>query len=286
MTHPLLVTSVILIVGGPVVALSQIPVFTTRVDVVRVDVLVTDGGLPVRDLRASDFEILDNGVAQQVDFASLEQIPLNVILVFDMSQSVVGPRLGHLQSAGGALLDGLKPADQAALITFSHVVALRQRLTGDLGLVRAALGKSSAMGDTALVDAAFAGIVLGESDVGRALLIVFSDGLDTSSWLTADAVLQTARRADVVAYGVSAGTLTTEPFLRDLVRATGGTLYEVESTKNLGGVFLRVLEEFRQRYLLSYTPQGVSRDGWHRLDVRVKGRKATVKARPGYLAGS
>jgi hypothetical protein len=42
----------------------------------------------------------------------------------------------------------------------------------------------------------------------------------------------------------------------------------------------------RQRYLVSYTPRGVSKDGWYRLDVRVKGRKAIVKARPGYLAGS
>jgi len=38
------------------------------------------------------------------------------------------------------------------------------------------------------------------------------------------------------------------------------------------------------RYLISYSPQGVSGAGWHRLEVRVKGRGATVKARPGYFA--
>lgn len=276
----------LLIVGAPWLAPSQTPTFTTRVEAVRVDVLVTDHGAPVRGLQASDFEILDNGVAQQVDLASFEQIPLNVVLVLDMSYSVEGTRLGHLQSASGALLDALSPTDQAALLTFSHAVVLRQRLTKNLGLVRTALGKAGASGDTALVDAAFAAIMLGESDVGRSLLVVFSDGLDTSSWLAPDRVLQTANRADVVAYGVSVGTLTTEPFLKDLVDATGGTLYEVESTANLSGVFLRVLNEFRQRYLLSYTPQGVSKEGWHRLDVRVKGRRVAIKARPGYLAGS
>lgn len=48
---------------------------------------------------------------------------------------------------------------------------------------------------------------------------------------------------------------------------------------------LQVLQEFRQRYVISYTPQGVSRDGWHTLKVRVKSRGAAVRARPGYLAG-
>jgi hypothetical protein len=74
-------------------------------------------------------------------------------------------------------------------------------------------------------------------------------------------------------------------FLRDLASFTGGQLFEVEKTANLEAIFLGVLEEFRQRYLLSYTPRGVASDGWHRLAVRVK-RNATVKARPGYLAGS
>jgi VWFA-related protein len=153
------------------------------------------------------------------------------------------------------------------------------------GLAGAALDHPPDPGETAMIDAAFAGMILGESDVGRALLIIFSDGRDTASWLPADAVLQTARRADVVAYGVSVGKVSHEPFLEDLCAATGGSLYEAESTKNLGAVFLQVLDEFRQRYLLSYSPQGVAKDGWHELVVRVKRRGTTVKARPGYLAG-
>jgi hypothetical protein len=97
--------------------------------------------------------------------------------------------------------------DQAALVTFSHVVAL---------------AAAHGFGETSLVDGVYAAMMVGESDVGRALLIVFSDGLDTASWLSAD---------------------------------------------------------------VSYTPRGVARDGWHRLDVRVKNRRVTIKARPGYLAG-
>ena len=74
-------------------------------------------------------------------------------------------------------------------------------------------------------------------------------------------------------------------FNRELTSLTGGSLIEIASTRDLSTAFLRILEEFRQRYVVSYTPRGVSRDGWHRLEVRLKGRRATIRARPGYLAG-
>ena len=70
--------------------------FTSRIDAVRVDVLVTENGRPVQGLTPDDFEVLDNGVRQRVDLASFEQIPLNVVLALDMSASLQGLRLGHL----------------------------------------------------------------------------------------------------------------------------------------------------------------------------------------------
>jgi VWFA-related protein len=265
---------------------AQKPTFSSRVEAVRLDALVTDNGRPVRDLGAADFEVFDNGVLQQVDFVNLEQLPLNVILVLDMSGSVAGDRLVHLRDASLALLDGLKKEDQAALVTFSHVVTRGSGLTGDLAVVRAAVGRADPLGNTSLIDAAFSGLVLGESDVGRNLLIVFSDGVDTSSWLTEDAVLETARRCDVVVYTVSAMAYVEPKFLRDLSNLTGGSLFEIESTKDLRGAFLAALEEFRQRYLLSYSPTGVATDGWHKIEVRIRGRNLKVKARAGYLAGA
>ena len=74
--------------------------------------------------------------------------------------------------------------------------------------------------------------MIGESDVGRSLLIAFSDGVDTSSWLAADAVLETARRSDVVMYGVSADA-GGQTFLKDLARATGGSLFVARQTDDL-----------------------------------------------------
>ena len=266
-------------------AQNQNPTFSSKVEAVRVDVLVTEDGKPVRGLGAADFEILDNGVRQTVDFASSEELPLNVVFTFDLSGSILGERLENLREASHAVIGGLKKDDQAALVNFNDAVVIGPGLTGDTGLVRAAIDRAEPIGNTSLIDASFAGMMLAESDVGRGLVIVFSDGLDTSSWLREKAVLDVAKRSDAVVYGVSAGLGGRAEFLGDLTEQTGGRLFKIESTRGLSAVFLEVLNEFRQRYLVSYSPAGVAQDGWHQLTVRVKGRSATVRARPGYLAG-
>lgn len=261
---------------------AQQPTFSSRVDAVRVDVLVKDRGQIVRGLGSQDFEVRDNGVLQEIDLVRLDEVPLNVILGLDVSDSVNGERLEHLLSAGNALLDRLSGEDRAALLTFSHAVRLRQDLTRDVPLVRQALEAVTPSGETSLVDGTSAAIALSGSDVGRSLLLVFSDGVDTSSFLSPDAVLQSARRADVVAYGVAIRSRINPAFLKELGELTGGSVIEIESTTDLSQAFLRILDEFRQRYLLSYSPRGVPDAGWHRLEVRVKGRRATVSARAGY----
>lgn len=274
---------VVLMASG--VRAQQSPAFTSKVEAVRVDVLVTDNGQVVQGLGPSDFEISDNGVPQVAELVSFDQVPLNVILALDASDSVAGERLDQLRGAGNALLAALKKEDQAALVAFSEAVQLGSRLTSDVALVRDALGAAAGNGTTALVDGTYAGIMVGESDAGRGLLIVFSDGVDTASWLSADAVLDTAKRADVVVYAVSVVSRLKPEFLREITALTGGRLFEIEKTTNLASTFLGILDEFRHRYLVSYTPAGVARDGWHKLDVRVKNRRATIRARPGYLAG-
>ena len=75
------------------------------------------------------------------------------------------------------------------------------------------------------------------------------------------------------------------PFVRELSEQTGGRQFEVESTKDLGAAFAGILEEFRRRYVIGYTPRDVPASGWHPLVVRVKGQRGAVRARPGYLAG-
>ena len=171
----------LLVFAGMAPARTQSPSFSTKVESVRVDVLVAENGQPVAGLGPSDFEVLDNGVRQQVDLVSFDQIPLNVILAFDMSYSVAGERFEHLRAGGRAVLSGLAKDDQGALVTFSHIVALGAGLTKNAAAVETALDEARATGDTALIDGVHAAMTLGESDAGRALLIVFSDGLDTTA---------------------------------------------------------------------------------------------------------
>lgn len=279
-----IVLAIAVVLSTAAVAAQQ-ATFSSRVDAIRVDVLVSDRGQVVRGLRPQDFEVRDEGVLQEVDFVSLEQLPINVILGLDVSQSVSGERLQHLQAAGDALLQRLAGEDRAALLTFSHVVRLPHELTGDIARIREALADVTPSGQTALVDGTSGAIALAGSDVGRSLLIVFSDGVDTASFQSPDTVLHAARRSDAVVYGVAMRSRIEPTFLRDLGRLTGGAVLELESTRDLSQTFLRILEEFRQRYILSFSPRGVSQTGWHRLDVRVKGRRATVNARAGYQAG-
>lgn len=263
---------------------AQAPTFSARLEVVRVDVLVSGGGQPVTGLTPDDFEVRDNGVLQAIDLARLESIPLNVVLAFDLSSSVAGRRLAHLKQAGRAVLEALDPDDRVALVTFSHVPTLVQALTHHPALVRSALDRLQGRGDTALVDGLYASILVGESDGGRSLVIVFSDGTDTASWLPPSSVLDTVRRSDVVVYGVTTGPSRGAAFLRDVGKATGGGWLEVGSTAELAPTFVAIFDEFRYRYLLTYTPTGVDQDGWHELEVRVKRPGAAVTAaRPGYF---
>lgn len=141
--------------------------------------------------------------------------------------------------------------------------------------------RADGAGDTALIDGIYSSVLLGGAE-GRGLVIVFSDGVDTASWLTRDALLDTVRRADAVIYTVSVERGNGSDLLRDVSAATGGSHFTVESTRHLDAVFMQILNEYRHRYLMSYSPTGVDEGGWHRLDVRVRGERATVKARPGY----
>ncbi len=262
---------------------AQNPTFSAATDVVRVDVLVTDGTRPISGLQPGDFVVLDNGVPQSVDLVTFETAPLNVVLALDMSRSVSGIKLVRLKSAARMLIGSLSAPDEAALLSFGSTMSSYVPLTSDpMPLIRA-VGAGREGGDTALIDASYSAMLLSESGAGRPIAVVFSDGVDTASFLTADGVLDTARRSDAVVYAVSTPAARRDPFLEQLCARTGGRLVDVNSVDEFRQTFLGLLDEFRHRYLLSYRPTRVSTTGWHELDVRVKDPRARVKARPGYF---
>lgn len=277
----------IFMMAGAMTAAAQSSKFSVAAEEVRMDVLVTQNGKPVAGLGPADFEVFDNGVRQEILSATLQkQTSISATLVFDMSSSVVGELLDHLKEAASGFLGNLRDGDYAALIMFNNAVVLGSPPTHDFAQVKLALDQARPFGKTSLIDGSYAGLVLAESRPDQPLLIIFSDGLDTFSWLTRDAVLDTAKSNDAVVYAVSTDRLPNGTFLHDLTRLTGGSLLEAKSTSHLLALFISILEEFRQRYLVSYTPQGVSGSGWHKVDVQVKNRYAKVMARPGYLRAS
>lgn len=262
---------------------GQTPAFRSGVESVRVDVLVTRGGRPVTNLRPADFDVLDNGVPQRIDYAAFEEIPLNVVFALDASSSVAGRQAELLRRACHGVLAELGRDDQAGLVVFGDSVVVRSRLSRDIAAVGTAVDRPLPPGLTSLVDAVHTSILLAESEPGRGLVIVFSDGIEVSSYLPADAVLESARRSDAVVYGIALRGVARPGFVRALADASGGGAFEIESPLDVERAFRTVLDEFRHRYLLSYTPAGVERSGWHRLSVRVKQQGASVRARPGYF---
>ena len=254
--------------------------FRSGVEVVAIDVSVTRGGQPVPNLTARDFTLTDKGVAQDVESVTLDRLPLSVTLVLDTSQSVSGDRLAHLVAAGGALLAALRPEDRASLVTFSHKVDLRVPMTADRLSIQRALTSMSGLGATSLRDAVHLALELSPRDQTRPLLLLFTDGHDTSSWLTEDAVLDSARRTGVVTHVVR---VESDQFLDRLIEAAGGRIWSATSDRQLRELFTRALEEMRARYLLTYTPRGVKSPGWHELKVKLKSGRADITARPGYF---
>ena len=311
-----------------IVVFAQI--FRAGTDAVRVDALVTSGNRPVGGLTAADFEILDNGVPQVVENVTIEEVPFSMLLVLDTSASMEGSSLNDLKAAATAAVGAMGTGDRAAIMTFSDV--LRQvspwrpkgeELTKSIANLRAS-------GATALFDAAFASMVVRDPDQGRrSLVLIFSDGEDTSSWLPAAAAIDKATRTDAVIYSVVLGApigrsadqdraaiartspvapaanadtgarrrlffrsgvtlsrgaslIEQSPLLPELAERTGGEAMRAETSGKLRETFERIVTDFRSRYLLSYIPKGVDTPGWHKIEVKVKGRRANVKARRGY----
>ena len=257
--------------------------FRSRAEGVRVDALVMENGHPVRGLRAADFELRDEGVPQKIALADVDKIPLTVVLVLDSSDSLDGQPMEYLRSAAAGLLGALNQADRAALVSFNRAVAIRAEPSVDRAPLLNALRSLEADGTTSLIDGVGAGLALSDPRGGRGLAVVFSDGVDTSSWLAPASVFKAAERADAVVYGVVTEVAGRDPFLPKLTAATGGRVLEIPSLDKLSDAFTSILDEFRTRYILAYTPSNVPAGGWHKIEVRVKGRRVRVDARRGYF---
>jgi Ca-activated chloride channel family protein len=265
--------------------LAQTPTFRMGVERVLLDVSATRDGRSVAGLTAADFSVTDNGVAQQIESAQLEDAALSVQLVLDVSSSLQGSRLQRLIDASTGLLSSLRPTDRAGLITFATSVEVRVPLTSDIERVKRAVAAVRGTGATSLRDAVALALETRPAEGTRGLIVVFSDGADTTSWLRSTDIVESARRSGTVIHLVEIrGPDGTSPFLSALAKAAGGRIFSASSEKDLAQVFSEALSEMRARYLLTFAPNPADVAGWHDLKVRTRANGIDVQARPGYFA--
>ena len=278
----------ILCATAAVVPAQDVPVFSTGIEVVRVDVSVLRDGKLVEGLEARDFEVRDNGVLQAVEIVGDPRAAgdagksIDVVLALDVSDSVRGDPLEQLKAAAHALVDMLRPEDSFSLLTFSSRVRLAVSPADSRARVHEAIEETQAHLTTSLCDAAFAAVVTADASRGRPLALILSDGQDHGSWLKPEQVLRAAEGSELVVHVVLTGQTGGEPaFLRDLAAATGGDVWRADYGQ-LRDVLSKALEEFRRRYTLRYERRGVAQAGWHGFEVRVRRPGVRVRARSGY----
>lgn len=265
--------------------LAQAPTFRSSIDRVQLDVSATRNGRPVSGLTAADFIVTDNGVVPDIESMAVNDSPLRVQLVLDASGSVSGERLRRLIDAGTGLLSALRQSDSAGLITFSTSVDLKVPMTRDLELVKRALAAVQGTGATSLRDAVELALATPPDATARTVVIVFSDGSDTSSWLRDAEVIESARRSGVVTHVVAVRAATVASrFIPNVTDATGGRVFSASSADDLGRLFTSALDEMRARYLITFAPRAPA-PGWHELKVSVRRRGIDARTRAGYFVG-
>ena len=222
-------------------------------------------------------------------------------VVLDVSASVTGPVLDQLRQSVRQLKADLGPHDRLKLVAFNMQI----RRLADFEAVGAATDTAfaslSGRGSSAIFDSVAVQLASPVLEGRRHLIVLFSDGQDSSSISDPDALFDVAKRTtatvDIVLASTAPETSNASPFARSpgrpsisvgrmydqLARETGGRVVPTTAGENLASTFSRALADFRASYVLYFTPQGVAQSGSHIIDVRVKQDGTDVRARRGYV---
>ncbi len=277
---------------------TQTPTFPASVEAVYVDAVVMEGSRPIADLTALDFELRDEGVVRPVELVARESLPLLGLLVFDTSGSVAGDKLVALRSAAEDFLGIFGPADTVGLLSFSDEIGWAARPTRDRSEVREALAGLRARGATSALDALYTALVL-PSTPGRSLVVVFSDGEDNLSWLGEAQVRRVVERSNALVHVVGMTPPASDPsrrmprpgeaasvrIFREIAELTGGRYWPADSPARLREAFAALAKVLQARCVLRFEPAPGRREGWHRIELRLRERSGQVQARKGYWVG-
>jgi Ca-activated chloride channel homolog len=259
-------------------------------------------------LNREDFEILEDGVPQVItNFAREAEQPLQLVMLFDISLSVTKKIEFQRRAAAKFLEHVMRPQDRAALIAFSTDVVIYKEFTSRVPALVNAMKQLKAQGSTSLNDAVYLSADYLKSAQGRRVIVVISDGYDTTSQITLQEALANAQRSDVMIFAIFTGNQNLSEVLGDLMggRAletltseTGGVILcplatpgtegeetDQQSIKDLDLAFNELAEQLRTQYTLGYFSTNDKRDGSFRnLTVRIKKSGYTMHARRGYYA--
>ena len=275
-----------------------------RVDLVMLDVTVkTKRGQIMADLKKSDFEVLEDDVEQQLEVFSRDELPLNVAIVLDLSDSM-DPFLQPLRDSMTNALGALKPEDQVALFTFSSKVQLHVFLTNDKARIARYISTSTAGGSTNINDGLFvaARYLLNVQPNGRRVIILISDDVGTSAGrVTTHEIIAESLEADAGVYNLTvpgynpievvraAHNIAGIVNIHSVLEQTGGENFNVEDVAHVDAAFRELIARIKTRYTLGYYARSSkASQKLHKLEVRLaprfgkKGRDYMVTAKSGF----
>jgi Ca-activated chloride channel family protein len=281
---------------------ARAPAFRSGIELVSVAAVVRDKrGRVVGGLSRDDFIVLEGGTPRRiVEFSPAEEGPISVALLFDVSGSMAMAPGRSAIRAVDHLLRWLNPAlDEVGLYAFDSRLEEVQPFTTDAQRVRAAIDRLGAFGSTSLYDAI--GDVarrLAERSPRRRAVLVVTDGLDNGSRLTPAEVSGLASRTDVPVYVVAVLSRFDRPSgrpsdrggrvgeaidaLAALAWGSGGEVFAVSSEADASLAARSLLTALRHQYVLAFeSGEGA---GWRPLDIRLRRRELTVRARSGYMS--
>jgi VWFA-related protein len=280
-----------------------LPTFSSTVDVVNLNVSVSDGrDRHITGLAAGDFKIFEDGVPQQLCLFTQERLPISLAVLVDSSLSMQ-PNLPAVKTAAMRLVHALGPADQAEIIQFNHKFTVLQDFTNEQAKLEAAVRGISADGATGVYNALYFTLKdprfrRKNDDMTRQAVVILSDGEDTSSLVSDDQVLELAKKGNVTIFAISlrpprTSTFDTEApdraafFLTALARETGGRSYFPAGLPQIDGVYDKIADELRTQYALGYVSSNPMRDGkWRRIAIEITQGNLMLRHKQGYYAGA
>ena len=273
---------------------------SVKTDLVSLTLTVTDlYGRLVSGLKKSDFTVFDNNQEQEITFFSDADAPASIGILFDVSDSMSGEKIGKARKALGKFINTSHPADEYFLIGFNSRAQLLLDRTRDGDAVLEKLTLVKPKDNTALYDACYLGVerVTRGTRQKKAMLII-SDGQDNASRYNFGEVRRLLKESDVTVYAVGimdgrdAGSMTGmqgQAFLDELTSVTGGKAFYPQTDVELDEIFERLAVELRHQYSIGFTPKDFTPDGkWHKVKVKVKPPRGisrlTLRTREGYYA--